>query len=114
MAEVLGVIASGITVVEVVGKIGGRILALKKLWDEVQDVPDKIAELMRDIEILEPLLTELESNLTDANTIGSNSGSIGIALTYCQKAMVNLDALLKDLAINLLSHRESRAEGKQN
>jgi hypothetical protein len=35
MAEILGIVSSCITIVEVAGKLGSRALRLKRLWDEV-------------------------------------------------------------------------------
>lgn len=46
MAELLGII----TVVETAGKVGSSILKLKRLWDEVKDVPQSIRALMDELE----------------------------------------------------------------
>lgn len=42
MAEVLGVFASGVAVVQISTQVGGSILQLKRLWDDVRNVPDTI------------------------------------------------------------------------
>ncbi|KAH8595340.1 hypothetical protein B0O99DRAFT_483128, partial [Bisporella sp. PMI_857] len=108
MAEILGVVASGITVVGVAGKVGDRFIALKRLLNEIHNVPEVIASLMRDIEILEPLLTEMKKDFDDTIATGTASSTARTALSYCRKAMVDLDTMLEDLSVNLKSSRKLR------
>ncbi|KAH8590159.1 hypothetical protein B0O99DRAFT_691812 [Bisporella sp. PMI_857] len=113
MAEILGAVASGITVVGVAGKLGDRFIRLKRLLNEVQDVPEMIASLVGDIEILEPLLTEMEKDFDDTMATGTATRSAQLALWYCRKAMVDLDALLEELSVDLKSpHKLRRGKAK--
>ncbi|KAF7531687.1 hypothetical protein G7054_g8639 [Neopestalotiopsis clavispora] len=68
MAELLGVVASAITVAEVAAKAGGAIPKLKKLWDEVQNVPETIQDLLQQIEIIDPMIWEMENELNTYRT----------------------------------------------
>ncbi|KAH8587979.1 hypothetical protein B0O99DRAFT_747158 [Bisporella sp. PMI_857] len=65
-----------------------------------------IAALVRDIEILEPLLAEIERDFDNIMATGTATGSAKIALSYCRQAMADLDALLEDLSVNLASSRK--------
>ena len=50
MAEALGVVASGIAVVQVAGQLGGAVIKLKKLWDEIQGGPRALKDLIDHLE----------------------------------------------------------------
>lgn len=117
MAELVGVVASGIALAEVAGKVGGRVLALKRLWDEVQDVPETITGLMREVEILDPMLAEMErefSSLGDRPTMDSwNDRAARMSLAACRQATDDLDALLRDLSVDLdAARRRKRGRAK--
>ncbi|KAK8135099.1 hypothetical protein PG984_007111 [Apiospora sp. TS-2023a] len=66
MAEVLGAVASSIALVEVAGKAGGAVIKLKKLWDETNNVPETIADLMMQIECLDPAIWEAETHFAQS------------------------------------------------
>ncbi|KAK6065684.1 carboxylesterase [Seiridium cupressi] len=56
MAEALGAVASGIAVAQVAGTAGSAIWKLKQLWDEVEDVPEIINDLIEQLGCLDPSL----------------------------------------------------------
>ncbi|KAF5609966.1 uncharacterized protein FSUBG_3747 [Fusarium subglutinans] len=60
MAEILGLASSIITIVEVAGKLGTNTIRLKRLWDEVQDVPASIRRCIEQLEILAPAIEEMD------------------------------------------------------
>ncbi|KAK8862805.1 ankyrin repeat-containing protein [Apiospora arundinis] len=62
MAEVLGAVASGIALAEVAWKAGGAVSKLKRLWNETKNVPETIADLMIQIECLDPAIWEAETH----------------------------------------------------
>lgn len=47
MAEVFGAVASALAVAELLAKSVSKV---KKLWDEVQDVPDEIAWIIEQLD----------------------------------------------------------------
>lgn len=76
MAEVHGTIASAIAVAEVGFKVGGTVFKLRQLWKEVQEVPETIRDMMREIYLLEPLLSEVERDFEVENTIHLDTGPL--------------------------------------
>ncbi|ETS88140.1 hypothetical protein PFICI_01968 [Pestalotiopsis fici W106-1] len=108
MAELVGLVASSIAIVETAGKVAGAVLTLKKLWDEIQDVPDTIRNLMTEIEVLEPILTVIEDDYNNTGTPIPNDRASNLALAYCRKAVTDLEDLVRHLSVNLQAARRSK------
>ncbi|CCF40308.1 hypothetical protein CH063_02321 [Colletotrichum higginsianum] len=87
MAEVFGVVVSALTVAEMAGKFGASIVKLKKLWDEVQDVPNEIAHLVRQLEILRPVLAEMEAEFSQRTHRVHRDSAANLSMEYCQQAV---------------------------
>ncbi|KAF3004682.1 hypothetical protein E8E14_003649 [Neopestalotiopsis sp. 37M] len=94
MAEIVGLVASSIAIVETASKIAGAVFTLKKLWDEIQDVPDTIRKLMTEIEVLEPILTIIEEDFESTGTPLPQDRASQLAVAYCRKAVTDLDELI--------------------
>lgn len=121
MAEILGTVSSAIAVAEVGLKVGGTLLKLRELWTEVQCVPQKIQDIMRQIDIYEPILADIERHLNAYPMTGSDSGtsallnaSIGTKTSsYCREAFNDLQDLVEDLSRQITStQRSKRGIGK--
>lgn len=103
MAEILGAVASGLAVAEVGLKVGGTVWKLKRLWQEVHEVPDTIAFLMKEIEIIEPVLSEFEFNFNAQITAfptpspAHNGAPAALSSAYCREALNDLRSLVEDL-----------------
>jgi hypothetical protein len=48
MAKVVGIVASGISIGELVAQIGSGVLRLKGYWGAVKEAPERIFDLGRD------------------------------------------------------------------
>ncbi|KAJ4423386.1 hypothetical protein N0V82_001990 [Gnomoniopsis sp. IMI 355080] len=125
MAEILGTVSSAFAVAEVGVKAGNTLFKLRELWKEVQDVPEKIRDLMRQIEIYEPLLAELESYLVvdplaagGAVARASSPGLVDVSVkgktsSYCREALADLQDLVNDLSKGISSaERKKRGIGR--
>lgn len=97
MAELLGTVSSAIAVAEVGLKVGATIFKLKRLWDEVQEVPESIRSLLMDIEILAPLLQEFESQV-DLSSHFQSDASAKLSVVYCRAALQELKTLIDGLS----------------
>ncbi|KAK0640821.1 hypothetical protein B0T16DRAFT_460964 [Cercophora newfieldiana] len=100
MAEVLGVVASGIAVGQAVATLGRAISAVKRLCGEVNEIPDKIAHLLEELEILDPIVADVENGLTapDAVLAGAwNDAAARRAVASCQLAASALENLASSL-----------------
>ncbi|KAK6224011.1 hypothetical protein LQW54_000157 [Pestalotiopsis sp. IQ-011] len=116
MAEVLGVVASGIAVVDAAGQIGSGIIKLRRLWDEIKDVPETINSLMQQLELLAMVIGEMEtmqhSSAGDAIR-PFNSKGMQLSMIRCREAMNTLDDLVSKLAMHVDSEKRSkRAKAK--
>lgn len=116
MAEVLGVVASGIAVVDAAGQIGSGILKLRRLWSEVKDVPDTINSLMQQLELLAVVIGEMETiqhSSTGDATRPLNSQGMQLSMTRCREAMNVLEHLVSNLTHHVNSQKRlKRAKAK--
>lgn len=114
MAEILGAVASGLAVAEVGLKVGGTVWRLKKLWQEVHQVPATIQDMMRQVEMMDPILSDhettlgnqsiaLSSQLPTLNTVPAISSA-----AYCREALIDLRRLVDDLDGAVESEKRSR------
>lgn len=60
MAEVIGIVASAVSISQLTGQIAEGIIKLKGFWDQVKDAPEDISYLIRELEVLKNVLYELE------------------------------------------------------
>lgn len=108
MAETLGVAASGITVAQISMQVGGTVLKLKKLWDEIKAVPDDIADLMEQIECLSPILCETENGFNQSGLPPISWDELASRPTsmYCRKALQNLTVMVDELSYQINSAKK--------
>ncbi|KAK2003162.1 hypothetical protein LX36DRAFT_566760 [Colletotrichum falcatum] len=83
-------------------------VVLKRLWDEVQDVPNEIAQLVRQLELLRPVLAEMESEFTHQTHKVYHDSAASLSMEYCQQAVAELDALAEDLRSRIDAAKRSR------
>jgi len=114
MAEVLGAVASGLALAEVGLKVGGTVWKLKMLWQQVHEVPQTIRDLMRQIEIMDPILSDHETYL-DVQGAGflehfptHHASTVIPSAEYCREALNNLRRLVEDLNGAIESEKRSR------
>lgn len=121
MAEILGTVSSAIAVAEVGLKVGGTLLKLRELWKEVQYIPQKIQDLMSQIDIYEPILADIQRHLEvdpkNSQSVGTSAllrASIGAKTSsYCSAALHNLQDLVRELSDQITSaKRRERGIGK--
>ncbi|KAJ4160226.1 hypothetical protein NW754_003350 [Fusarium falciforme] len=108
MAEALGVVSSIIAIVGVAGKLGTSTFKLKRLWDEVQDVPTNIQRCIEQLEILAPAIQDMESEFERTREMVQNDTAAKRSLEYSQKAMNTLEALIKDMEGQIESARRGK------
>lgn len=103
MAEVLGAVASGLAVAETGLKVGGTLWKLRKLWQQVHEVPETVQALMRQIELMDPVLSDHETNfdvksvaIRQRSSTPNNSQAL-MSAEYCRKALNDLQSLVEDL-----------------
>ncbi|KAM0426393.1 hypothetical protein ACHAPT_008439 [Fusarium lateritium] len=108
MAEILGLVSSVTTIVGVAGKLGTSTFKLKRLWDDVQDVPASIQRCIEQLEILAPAIQEMESEYERTREMVQNDTAAKRSLEHSQKATETLEALVKDMERHIESARRSK------
>ncbi len=107
MAEVLGIVASSIAVVQAAQALSQAILSLTRLWGEVRDVPETIRHLVEDLELSGQIVAEIETEL-----LGSSPDSLSISqrlvIERCRQAHRDLSDLVDDLGADIASLRRQK------
>ncbi|KAK7757364.1 hypothetical protein SLS62_000376 [Diatrype stigma] len=110
MAEIFGVVASSIAVAEVASKVGGVVPRLKRLWNEIQNVPDTINDLMKQIDILDPVIWEMETEINERrasiNPMLFNDSALRKSTEYCRVAVSDLTHLVDELNTRVDTERK--------
>lgn len=112
MAELFGIAASSIAEAEVAAKAGGAIPKLKRLWDEIQNVPETISYLMKEIDILDPLIWEMEAPINERrasiNSLLFDDTALRRSTEFCREAMNSLTRLVDDLRIQVDTEKKMK------
>ncbi|KAM0558031.1 hypothetical protein ACHAPJ_005198 [Fusarium lateritium] len=108
MAEILGLASSIITVVGVAGKLGTSTIRLKRLWDEVQDVPSSIRRCIEQLDLLAPAIEEMDTEFQKTRDMVQHDSAAKRSLEYSQKAVETLETLVRDMEKHINSERKSK------
>ena len=103
MAEVLGVVASGISIANLVAQIANSVTKLKSYWDELQEAPEDIRLLIEEIEDLYLLLYHIEDDQR-RNPMSSkflDNASASRCLEHCKRGADSLRKLTDDLGSDI-------------
>jgi len=107
MAEVVGLVASVIAIGQVATAVGKAVVRLKSLWDQVDDVPEQISDLLEELQLLDPMLKGIDKQLS-LNSFPKEvwaHSSTKSSRDYCQKAMDSLYSLANDLDQDITKSR---------
>ncbi|KAH6990288.1 hypothetical protein EDB80DRAFT_168178 [Ilyonectria destructans] len=108
MAEVLGIVTSVITVIETAGKLGTSAIKLKQLWDEVQDVPESIKRQMQHLDMLTPVLEDMEYEFQQTRNMVRNDRTARRSLENCRKVVADLEELVEDMQSQVTGAKKGR------
>jgi len=109
MAEALGLVASSIAVVQIAGQVGEVIIQLNNLWREVKNVSPRIKRLMREVEILDPILLDIERGHMDFPPGYSNDAAVKSCIQYCRSANQAMAELVTSLSGEINSARRLKS-----
>jgi len=102
MAEVLGVVASGIAVTQLASQVTSNIIKLKNYWGQIKDAPADINYLLREVDALDHVLSHIQQ---DQAGMGSNSVShiphLKQSLALCREGADELGTLVSELAMKV-------------
>jgi hypothetical protein len=99
MAEVVGVVSGAITFATVVVQLGKSIATLKDCWDQLNDAPDDLRKLVREIELFGLIVADIEEDLSQkpGSIALDNSKCVQKCLTLCKEAAEDLELVCTDI-----------------
>ncbi|KAG7005760.1 hypothetical protein G7Y79_00018g045670 [Physcia stellaris] len=103
MAEVIGVVASGLTIGSLAIGTANSAMKLRSIWDQVQDAPDDILYLIEELEHISDILTDSEE-FQQRNPMSSlvlDSTSMSRCLQRCKEEVDRLKELTDGLSNDL-------------
>ncbi|KAF4832434.1 hypothetical protein CGCTS75_v004535 [Colletotrichum tropicale] len=107
MAEVLGLAASVIAVVDVAAKTGSAYVRIQKLWSEVKNVPNLLREKAEDIQIFEDFLANVEDNLaiSPLPALASDRILLEKLICRCRSVLEELQDMVDRIYTRITSER---------
>jgi hypothetical protein len=97
MAEIIGIVTSAITLADATAKTAKGIVALKRLWNDVHEVPEYINSILDRLALVQSVLDDLETELSRDQQLFASNSAIKLSIYYCKSAKDKLDALVTDL-----------------
>ena len=111
MAELVGVIASGISIGTLVAQITSSLIKLKSYWDQLPDAPRDIKDLIDELELITSLIADMEDdqrrNPLSSTILTSSPNSISKCLQSCKQGADSL----RDLTHSI--HADLEASGRR-
>ena len=114
MAEVIGLVSSGIAIAQLAGSVGAVAIKLNGLWQEVKDVPETIQYMTNHLSKLDTIVNEMGTSRNSNSPHDSAAGQphhpspSPLALQHCQMACQNLESLVRDLSVDIASSRKRK------
>ena len=103
MAEIVGVVASGISIGTLVMGVSSSIVKLKHCFDQVHGAPEDIMELIEELEILGSLFADVEESQRRNNmsSLILDSTSLSGCLQLCKQGLGPLKEITVALSADL-------------
>lgn len=103
MAEVVGLVASGISIATLAAQITSSVVKLKSYWDQVKEAPEDLTFLIEEIEDLSLLLSDIEDDQrrNPISAVLLERSSVSRCLEHCKRAASRLSELADDLGADL-------------
>ncbi|OBT61066.1 hypothetical protein VE03_09483 [Pseudogymnoascus sp. 23342-1-I1] len=112
MAEILGVVASGIAVAQLVAGIVNGAQKLRKIWCEVRNAPRDIEGALQEIELLGQSLLIAQHGLERRGQEPNSMAVIEGSLKLCEEAASNLNAIVSKLSVEAGTQFSKRQKAK--
>ncbi|KAF4627422.1 hypothetical protein G7Y89_g10729 [Cudoniella acicularis] len=100
MAEVLGIVTSGISVAQVAGQLAGCVQQLRRLCKAMREMPAEMQIVLEEVHILGDLFSHLR--IVDEEKFQSGSADlVKASLAHCQAGVKTLEALVSRTSISM-------------
>ena len=108
MAEAIGFVASSVAIGTLATGITSSIFKLKSYWDQIQDAPDDIRDLLEELEDLGCIIADIEEDQqrNPMSSIILDSTSSSRCLQRCKQGADRLKDLVDDLSTHVGSSNQ--------
>ena len=111
MAELVGVVASGISIATLAAQVANSVIQLKRYWSELKEAPEDICLLIEEVEDIQLVLSTIEEDQR-CNPI-SRTALESISASRCLERCKKGADLLKNLADELSAEVTSTSTRKK-
>ena len=101
MAELVGVVASGVSIGTLAAQATSSLIKLKGYWNQVRDAPEDIQDLLEELEILSHVLAQIEDDQRENPLSTEVSGSTSECLLYCKQGVDRLEKITAGIQSDL-------------
>lgn len=110
MTEVLAIVASGIAVEQAASQLASGLLKTRQLWEQIQNAPERVSDLLADLDVIGALLGDVERQFTSGRLPPTfwNDATARRSSRLCQEAVERLEELCRSLQKHLESPKRSR------
>ena len=100
MAEVIGIVASGISVAGLAAQVASSILKLKGYWNQIKEIPDDIQGHLLELELLTPILQHIQNDQAQqfVPRLAFENDSLSQALNHCKDSVEELESFLREMS----------------
>ena len=112
MAEAVGIVASSVTIGTLASGITSSVFKLRSYWDQIQDAPDDIRDLLVELEDLSCIIADIEDD-QQRNPMSSmvlDSTSSSRCLQRCKQGADRLKDLADELGTDIGSSNRLRCK----
>lgn len=107
MAELLGVVASGISVVQIAGQLVGCVQQLRTFCRSMRDLPDDLQRALQELQILSEVFCQLET-FSSGDIQTASAGLLRMSLLNCQAAACRLEKVTSKSTRSLGGNNKGR------
>jgi hypothetical protein len=112
MAEVLGVVASGMSVMSLAFQVADSVKKLKDFCDFVKDAPEEIRLTLDEIEAMTLVLGDIDESVQAQNSLPpSTKNAVARSIRLCRTCAATLQSLATELQ-NGLARQKRRSSFK--
>lgn len=103
MAEIVGLLASGISITTLAVQIANSLAKLKSFWNDIIEAPEDITLLIEELDGLYGLLADIDKHqhLNPISSTVLNGTSISRCQENCRRAATQLKELTDDLSADI-------------
>lgn len=110
MAEVIGVVSGAITFATIIAQVTESIITIKEYCSQCRDATDDLRYLIRDLELFELILAEMEQDISQKDLALALRGSQHVmqSLQFSREAATTLQAISDEIALKIQSSSRLR------